>query len=394
MTTECLNLLLLCARPTLATLDSERLSLLAEGVEDWNILIQQAQNHRITPLLYKHLNRHCPASVPESAMQHIQHLFIANMNRNIFLIEAMAEVLEILKSNNITTLVFKGPALAVDAFGNPDMRQFDDIDLIIPKDQILKAQEILIAENYEPQLSLSPNQVKAYLQSQRDWVFIHKKTGVILDINSTITPRYFQVPFPSDLHTSSRTISIAGHKANTLSVENLLQTLLVHGTYHQWTRLSWLSDVAALLKTHHDINWSNIHKQSDKMHCKRMVNLGLLLADNLLQTKIPENIKEKALNDPATVKLRDQIEERFTTVEDISQSTVRKYYFHISVRERFIDKLLYIIRFVFVPTISDWQFIKIPGALWVLYYLIRPFRIILKASLARLNAPPSPPLRD
>ncbi|MCK5850001.1 MAG: nucleotidyltransferase family protein [Kiritimatiellae bacterium] len=379
METQCFDLLILCMRPRLESTDTARLARLAEAIDDWKLLIQQAQNHRITPLLYKHLHDHCSASVPENAMEHMQHLFMANASRNVLLIETMAEVLNTLESHNINPLVFKGPALAVDVFDDPNMRQFDDIDFIIPENKILETYKILTSKGYEPQLSLTPNQAKAYLRSQRDWVFIHRKTGVILDINSTITPRYFRLPFPANLYTSSRTISIAGHNTNTLSVEHLLSALLAHGTYHQWNRLSWLCDIAALLDTHPDINWSCVQKQSESMHCNRMLHLGLLLTADLLHAKIPEDIRKYAKNDRATTRLRDQILEQFSTESPEAQTIITKCRFHIRARERFADKLFYLLRFLFVPTISDWKFINIPRSLWILYYLARPVRLIGKA---------------
>jgi hypothetical protein len=44
------------------------------------------------------------------------------------------------------------------------------------------------------------------------------------------------------------------------------------------------------------------------------------------------------------------------------------------------DAIISFLRAIFVPTISDWQELALPGALYPLYYLFRPLRLLKKYS--------------
>ncbi len=68
--------------------------------------------------------------------------------------------------------------------------------------------------------------------------------------------------------------------------------LCVHGAKHMWSRLMWLGDVGRLAQA--GVDWTAVMKLASETRCERPVLLGLLLANDLLDAPVPEDILERA----------------------------------------------------------------------------------------------------
>jgi hypothetical protein len=59
--------------------------------------------------------------------------------------QQLLQTLELLRESGIQTVPFKGPALAVQAYGDLSLRQYDDLDLLIHEADVPRAYQLLIA---------------------------------------------------------------------------------------------------------------------------------------------------------------------------------------------------------------------------------------------------------
>jgi len=57
-------------------------------------------------------------------------------------------ILERFASEGIATLVIKGPVLAVQAYGDPAIRSYGDLDLLVRQADIRRATELMSAAGY------------------------------------------------------------------------------------------------------------------------------------------------------------------------------------------------------------------------------------------------------
>ena len=53
-------------------------------------------------------------------------------------------------------------------------------------------------------------------------------------------------------------MTVSGTDVSSLAMENLLWLLCVHATKHKWARLSWICDVAELLRSQPQLNWEKV----------------------------------------------------------------------------------------------------------------------------------------
>ena len=71
-----------------------------------------------------------------------------SLSRNTFNTESMSEVLHLMNESGIKTVLLKGLALELTVYGNAGLRQMSDVDILISRNQSMRARQILINNGY------------------------------------------------------------------------------------------------------------------------------------------------------------------------------------------------------------------------------------------------------
>ena len=151
-------------------------------------------------------------------------------------------------------------------------------------------------------------------------------------------------------------VPLGGGSVSTFSLEDLLFILCVHGSMHLWERLQWVCDVAELIHVRGQMDWGRLMERATALGCRRALLLGLLLANELLGAKIPEEVAQGLEADPVAKTLAGQVNEWLFREDADSQGLFvesRFQPFHIQVLERLKDKARYCARQITVPSIQD-----------------------------------------
>lgn len=370
------ELLLWCVRVSSDALQARRIEALLHKELDWQYLLRTALRHSVMPLLYQSLVALCPAGVPETPLNQLRQYFRDNARRNFFLTGELFRCLHELHSHNIPAIPYKGPVLAASAYGDFALRQFDDLDFLLHESDILRAKELFIAQGYRPEFHLNHAQEMAYLRSQSAYKLVRDEETIIVELHWRIVEDYFSVPLnPEQLWERLEPISLAGKEVRTISAEDLLLILCVHGTKHCWERLGWVCDVARLIHTRSEMDWDQVIRQATALGAERMLFLGLFLAHELLGTTLPAVIWKRIEDDITVKSLAEQVQRWLLRGSAQPPGIVEVSLFHLKARERWQDKVRYATRLSITPTAGDWN-LRLPPALFPLYYLLRPFRLI------------------
>jgi hypothetical protein len=377
-----LELLLCCAGRQLDTGRSARVGELLEQRVDWDVLLSLADAHGLSPLLYWNLWRNFSQLIPPAVGKTIQDSFQSNARRNLLLVLELVDILRLLASKNIAVVPFKGPPLAEALYGNIALRQCSDLDLFIRPDDLAAGINTLVSEGYSPVLQLSPPQQTAWVRSQYEYGLV-SPSGALIEFQWAIVPRYFSLPLGTEqLWQGLRTIRIGGLDVLTLSPENLLLVLCIHGGKHRWNTLVWLSDIAEIIQLHADLDWDYAVRQARVHRAERMLLLGLSLTHTVFGTALPENISVRLTEDKSVVRLNRQVCQ--TLIRGSEPGELAAHVFLIRTRERWIDKIRYILRFTLSPTSVEWSLVRLPKIFSPLYSALRITRGFLKAgTLAR-----------
>jgi hypothetical protein len=98
----------------------------------------------------------------------------------------------------------------------------------------------------------------------------------------------------------------------------------MHGSKHWWRRLNWLSDIAALLHVYPTLDWPRIVQETDAWGIRRMVFLGLFLAHELLQARLPDNIWVQVKEEPQVPKLAALVQTMLFVEPDFQNTYIKR----------------------------------------------------------------------
>ncbi len=368
------DLLLLAARVHLTPAQAHHLADLARPEFDWAYLLDTAHRHGVLPLLHTHL-RNLPG-VPGPVRERLQTHTQANAARNLFLTGELLRLLPLFDAHGIAALPFKGPTLAALAYGSLSLREFGDLDLLVPEAKLRKAKALLVERGYRVQYDLSPRQEAAYLRTIRQ-LPLSRDDGCIVELHAALTPRSFA--FPLDVEQLWRrrdTVALLGRAIPAPCPEDLLLILCMHGAKHLWKNLGWICDVAELLRVCPHLDWPLVRRRARAVRGRRMLDLGLGLARRVLGAPAPVG------TDPVAAALARWVGRRLFAEEEGRAEGLASLWFHLQLREELGDGMAYGLSLLVEPTPADWQAGESPAWLPFGDYLRRPLRLAGKYSRA------------
>ena len=194
------------------------------------------------------------------------------------------------------------------AYGDVGRREFGDLDILVKKQDVPAVRELLVSEGFTPRPDLSAAQQAASLRFDCSHNFANEK-NIWLDVHWHFVVPSASVQIDTDeLWNRLQPISVNRRELKTVSVEDLLLILCLHGFTHFWERLGWIGDVAAVIESRKEIDWPLLLKNADRMGSRRILSLGLYLASNLLGASIPPDIWTIASADATVVALAKQVQ--------------------------------------------------------------------------------------
>ncbi len=197
------------------------------AVQDWQNLLQQAELEGLTPLLSKHLDE--SDSVYPAWVKRSLHLSCTHHRRQAEArTRVLLEVLALLQSAGIETLLLKGSALAYTLYPDPALRPMRDIDLLFRPEDAQRAHDLLKANDFTQAEAVIPpdhfHLPPLYRQAGSTSICIEIHRGLY----PNCPPWYPQVDFDS-LFMTGRRFSIGGCEAVSFADQEMLHYLYQHG---------------------------------------------------------------------------------------------------------------------------------------------------------------------
>ena len=164
------------------------------------------------------------------------------LNRS--LAQELGGLCEAFAARSVPVVPIKGATLAVSAYGDLTLRDFSDLDLLIPEAAIGAAQAVLLAQGYERK-DPSTDPAEAEHEEGPYHVFIKKRSLFRVDLQWVMAHQHFAFQLDRPEFWAHRTPVLLGNKTvQGLAPEDLLIVLCVHGSKHAWEQLKWVCDVA------------------------------------------------------------------------------------------------------------------------------------------------------
>jgi hypothetical protein len=368
------ELALLCAAPSGSVRHADRIRALSGQPLDWEFLLRFAAEHSVSPLLYWGLKANRPDSIPAA----LARAFQDNTGNSMALTGELLRLLELFAGKGVSVLPYKGPTLAMSAYGNLALRQFGDLDFLVRKEDALRAQEALLASGFQSGLRLSSRRRKAYLRAYDEFALTGPNGRFLVELHWAVTRRYFSVPLDiQPFWERAAAVPIGNRAVPAPCADDMLLVLCLHAAKHCWTHLSMVSDIAWLAEAR-DIGWERVLERARGLGAVRMVLLGAELGRRLLDMPLPDAVARRAAADRAVQALAGRVAERMTETPGYDYTILESVLFHMQARERWRDRLRYLARLTTATGLEDWETIDLPPALAFLYALLRFPRLAIK----------------
>jgi hypothetical protein len=274
-------------------------------------------------------------------------------------------------------LPYKGPVLAAIAYGDITLRQFSDLDLLIPRRAAQQASELLQARGYRLQHH-SPRAAEAvHLGTEYHYLFRHPASGIAVELHGEAIPCYFSFPLTNEeLWERREEVVLCGRSIPSLSREDLVLLLAMHGTKHEWECMELVLGLSAVLQASPDLRCESLLQRATVMGARRILLLGLSLAQQFFGYRLPPLIASAIDGDPMVSRLTAQVWEYYLGVRQPGTSALQTTLFQSRSRERRTDRIRYWLRKVLAPNWEEIEWLPLPRALFRLYWLLRPVRLI------------------
>jgi hypothetical protein len=382
------ELLVHCARLEIDRERAERLRMLVGSQLDWTLLLALAQRHALIPLLFFQLNRVAPEQVPADQLKKLRDRSQSNAALNVILTGEMVRLLELFEKNQIPGVPYKGPAIGVGIYGNLALRQFADLDILVPEKDVWRATELLSERGYQAHFTIPTRKQSSFIRLSYVRLFKHETDRTTVELHWRLAPRFFGAPFDTaKLWKSARRIQLQGSSVRVPLAEDLILMLCIHGAKDCWEKLEWVSGLTELIRSEPRVDWNQLLNDAKEIGCTTIVFLGLALAHDLLDAPVPASVFAQLGPRKRIDALVAQVTNRFFSVDVAPWSLIARVKFHLAGKDSLLEKVRYCVRLALTTTPVDWEMIHLPEFVSFLYLPLRALRLLKKYSGENAQVP-------
>ena len=351
-----------------STRDRIQLDQLLQTDLDWELTQELADRHSVLPLLYRCVSSD-KLAVPPEVSAHLRSMILQNSARCLYLAKELCDVVDAFLANGIESIPFKGPVAALQLYDNIALRQYTDLDVLVSDHDFDPASDTLAHIGYS-------------LHQDVGWQRGFAKGNTSVDLHARLTPNQFVISLPYEsVSLDTCQIRLSGRSLTCLSPQANLMMLAAQLVRDHWSdRLSLgkICDLDGLLSSC-PIDGATTLNRVAKVGNQRSVLVALCVSERLLGTNLPDALRSAIEQDSIVESLVDDVCRRlFSNQPRCHASRLRFYMLLTDVKRHRFSLLTELLRLPTIhPTQSDYEFIKLPGPLQFLYWVIRPLRLAI-----------------
>lgn len=301
-----------CAQTDMESNQRSRVRKLARQYAiDWQQVLDLAGLHRVHPLVGRNLKQLVAARLPAQVHERIDHFDRVASIHNTFLLEELGRLQRWFEEQGIPSLALKGPGLAKVAYGDVHLRQYSDIDLLIPPEHFDTAERMLLQgdyEHYRKLKNIGGLRKRFYLYLSQQSPFKRGNGVFTLDLHTRIMPPGYRYPVRFDaLWERARRIDLGSVEVWGCAQEDMLHLLCFHGIKNQWRVLKHVCDVAELIRACPDMDWKGVIARAEEGRFQHVLSLGLCLAHKTFGVDLPSSVQTYAEQDEAVRAAADKL---------------------------------------------------------------------------------------
>ncbi len=352
---------------------------LPAGAIDWSEIAAAAATHRLSAIAARAVPSVADtgsAAGPEPGVVALREEARRTAASALSLLAPLRAVVAALDAAGIPQLLWKGPALAVEAWGDVGARQCDDLDIVIAPADRHRARQVVGALGWRAQHEMSPRQEEAIYRGRGAWELRHADEGVLLELHWSFSALRYPGRLPVNaVLARSVELSVGGVRVRVPSAADALVLLAQHATKHGWSSLEDAAVFSAMLARDPSAA-ATAAARARAAGGLRALHLGIALAETTFDVRAPEALREAIRRDPALPRLLREVEARWAVGDVAWRPTLA---WDLAWTERAGDRARLLVRTLFDPTLQEWLALRLPAPLLPLYRVVRPLRLVGRA---------------
>lgn len=353
---------------------------------NWDEFLLLTDHHRVYPLVYETLSRLDKPNVPDHILDVLRQKCRYNAIRAVNLTIEVVRIVSCFEKKCISAVVLKGAPLCWRLYENITTRPYHDIDILVARDKLEQATEILESEGYVRIYSvsvLSLRQLQIYLKGHSNdshFMYWHSKKRIILEIHWKLSKFRNVLPFTAE--GNIKKIMVEGNPLPVFSDQEYLFYLIFHGAGHGWFCLRWLIDIKKLIQQEKP-DWIYLENMAKKFGMQSFLHQALILLKHILGVAIPPALEPVVARDKMARRLAGlSMKTLLLAIGEQASGAKRLYLFFLHkaydkayglyMSKGLKNKFHYILKSL-GPTVEEIKLIALPDRLYSLYYIIRPY---------------------
>ena len=324
---------------------------------DWYALLRLAAQNGVLLLAYERLhalNPDMPGIFQESARQ--CRAIAESLGSELeTLLRSMAEL-------RIDVLPLKGPALARALYGNDTLRQSNDLDLLVRREDFPRAEALLLCQGFA---ALGP-------PSEHDRRFLRGDLVVELHFELA-SPRYFPLDV-NGIWSRSRGADFRGAPARSMFKYDLVLFLCAHGLKHGFSRLIWILDLSQAWQGWEDGDYGSLLQHARRQGMEPWLLIGCEVVRTMFPQQLPAALDQVIAASPAALERARQVAARlFSEDPEVVVNDYRRLY--LQAEPNAFKRWRYRLRYI-APTHTDYLWARNHHIYPELMVILRPFRLL------------------
>ena len=258
----------------------------------------------------------------------------------------------------------KGPALAAQAWPEPGLRSFDDLDFVCAARDYPAFAAGMAEAGYAPEVA-DPRR-RSHLWHYGWGVAFRHPDGFMVEVKRRFFPPQYPWPCPGNRRWRDSFANLELEDAEIRAPTPALHLLLgcLHAVWHGWARIAWLVDIAGLLARHPGIVPEARALAKRCPFAENALAAGCAVADALFGPGLCPAAAPDGIVAEAAALLRG-------TARAMDGRELRRFHEKFMTRPEIFS---YRLRRILTPGDGDFRWISLPTALRGLYWLVRPAR--------------------
>ncbi|MGH1579293.1 nucleotidyltransferase domain-containing protein [Planktotalea sp.] len=262
-------------------------------ITDWEQVEQVCRRHRVVGLVHNALREQpgVPAEFSATIKLGAQKIAV-NAARQA---QEAVRLETLMRENAIASVQFKGPSLSQIAYGTLGIKRSKDLDILVSAQDVPTALKLLEGSNYSIGRTQAPisAQLSDALIRHRNQIELIDPYGMIIELHWQLANAPGLLP-DIERQMSTQTVTLEGYgQITTLADADLFAYLCQHGALHDWARLRWLVDVAALYFSKGDDVIAPLMKAAHSKGAGLAAEQAQLLCHHLFATPAPTAVSAR-----------------------------------------------------------------------------------------------------